>query len=64
MFDLLALTNVLRELVNTVNAENKKELLFFLAALFLDSSVLWNGAFFQANGTSQAKQSKRLESDR
>ena len=37
---LLALTNVLRVRVKTGNAENKKELLFFLAALILGSNGL------------------------
>ena len=59
MLDLLALTNELRERVKTGNAETKKELLFFLAALILGSNGLWNGAFFkrleQPRGTKQTK---------
>ena len=47
MLDLLALTNVLSARVKTGNAENKKELIFFLAALILNSNDLWNGAFFK-----------------
>ena len=63
---LLALTNVLRERLKTGNAENKKkELLFFLAALFLGSSGLWNGAFFkrleQPNETKQSKGMRPLD---
>ena len=57
---LLALTNVLRARVQTGNAENKKELLFFLAALF------WVQVFCGTEGrmtdwNSPAKQSNRKE---